>query len=65
MADPDSAGINALVHAIATALSLADAEVVAAFEANEVSVRFVTGDDGKRLIEVTIRERSARIGAGA
>jgi hypothetical protein len=62
MTDPDAAGLNALVHAIATALAVTDAEVVAAFETNEIAVRFVTDAAGKRLIEVTLGERRARIG---
>jgi hypothetical protein len=65
MADRDAAGIHALVQAIAKALALPEAEVVAAFEANEVGVQFVVGEDGKRLIEVTFGERSARIGTSA
>jgi hypothetical protein len=64
MSAPEFDGINALVRAIAKALVLSEAEVVAAFDANQVVVQFATGDDGSRLIEVAIDERRARIGAG-
>ena len=58
------AEINALVRAIADGLAMPEAEVTAAFEANQVEVACAMADGGIPVIDVSIGGRSCRIAAG-
>ena len=54
--------INALIKGIAEALALPTDTVALAFQENRAAIDFVSDDQGRHFIDVTLDGRSARIG---